>query len=137
MKATDGEMVKELNGTTDVLLVFVCGLRRCIRDTHELQAGLFSAVVTTFLSQSSRFLNTDYAQITANLIYELVRIQRAIATNSGLDGIPASRLAPDSVTHSRTDLWVNGLWLLSLTLSLLAALISVLAKQWIQVSTSA
>ncbi|KAL1697631.1 hypothetical protein GGG16DRAFT_107547 [Schizophyllum commune] len=116
-QVADGEMVKELNGTTDVLLVF---------------AGLFSAVVTTFLSQSSQSLNTDYAQITANLVYELVHIQRAIAANSRVDDVPVSGLTPNSTTHSKTDLWVNGLWLISLTLSLLAALISVLAKQWIQ-----
>ena len=94
-------------------------------------------MVTTFLSQSSQSLNTDYAQITANLVYELVHIQRAIAANSRVDDVPVSGLTPNSTTHSKTDLWVNGLWLLSLTLSLLAALISVLAKQWIQVSTSA
>ncbi|KAL1732098.1 hypothetical protein EV714DRAFT_207498, partial [Schizophyllum commune] len=95
-------------------------------------AGLFSAVVTTFLSQSSQSLNTDYAQITANLVYELVHIQRAIAANSRVDDVPVSGLTPNSTTHSKTDLWVNGLWLISLALSLLAALISVLAKQWIQ-----
>ncbi|KAL1676107.1 hypothetical protein EV122DRAFT_217023, partial [Schizophyllum commune] len=116
-QVADGEMVKELNGTTDVLLVF---------------AGLFSAVVTTFLSQSSQSLSADYAQITANLVYELVHIQRAIAANSQVNDVPVSKLTPASTTHSKTDLWVNGLWLISLTLSLLAALISVLAKQWIQ-----
>ncbi|KAL1713861.1 hypothetical protein EV715DRAFT_187809, partial [Schizophyllum commune] len=113
----DGEMVTGLNGTLDVLLVF---------------AGLFSAVVTTFVSQSSQKLDSDYAQITTSLVYELVLLQRAVATGASAGDIPEARLVPDSKTYHVADLWVNGLWLTSLTLALLTALISVLAKQWIQ-----
>ncbi|KAL1699569.1 hypothetical protein EV121DRAFT_216006, partial [Schizophyllum commune] len=112
----DGERVKALNGTLDVLLVF---------------AGLFSAVVTTFVAQSSQALNPDYTQITASLVYELVRMQRAAAVGSN-NPVPMSQLSFGSKTSERNDLWVNGLWLVSLTLSLLTALFSVLAKQWIQ-----
>ncbi|KAL1700337.1 hypothetical protein EV121DRAFT_174676, partial [Schizophyllum commune] len=110
----DEAMVKELNGTLDVLLVF---------------AGLFSAVVTTFVAQSSQALNPDYAQITASLIYtprvkskhalrnlkslvvyESVLMQRAI--RAGTSGeVPASSLNLASRTSQTTDLWVNGLWL--------------------------
>ena len=99
----------------------------------KLQAGLFSAVVTTFVSQSSQKLDSDYAQITASLVYELVLLQRAVATGASAGDIPEARLVPDSKTYHVADLWVNGLWLTSLTLALLTALISVLAKQWIQV----
>ncbi|KAI4522952.1 hypothetical protein K525DRAFT_197578 [Schizophyllum commune Loenen D] len=113
----DAEMVQGLNGTIDVLLIF---------------AGLFSAVVTTFVVQSSQALSPDYAQITASLIYELARIQRAIAAGTPVGDIPASELNFASETHTTGDLWVNGLWLTSLTFSLLTALICVLAKQWIQ-----
>ncbi|KAL1751544.1 hypothetical protein FB107DRAFT_221788, partial [Schizophyllum commune] len=112
----DGERVKALNGTLDVLLVF---------------AGLFSAVVTTFVAQSSQALNPDYTQITASLVYELVRMQRAAAVGSN-NPVPMSQLSFGSKTSETNDLWVNGLWLVSLTLSLLTALFSVLAKQWIQ-----
>ncbi|KAI5825470.1 hypothetical protein K523DRAFT_283056 [Schizophyllum commune Tattone D] len=112
----DGEMVRSLNGTLDVLLVF---------------AGLFSAVVTTFVAQSSQALSPDYAQITASLMYELVRIQRA-ATSGTPPDVPMSPLSFGSRTTQTTDLWVNGLWLTSLTFALLTALVSVLAKQWIQ-----
>ncbi|KAL1672402.1 hypothetical protein EV122DRAFT_195596, partial [Schizophyllum commune] len=112
----DGERVKALNGTLDVLLVF---------------AGLFSAVVTTFVAQSSQALNPDYTQITASLVYELVRMQRAAAVGSN-NPVPLSQLSFGSKTSEMNDLWVNGMWLVSLTLSLLTALFSVLAKQWIQ-----
>ncbi|KAL1699552.1 hypothetical protein EV121DRAFT_215994 [Schizophyllum commune] len=113
----DAEMVQGLNGTIDVLLIF---------------AGLFSAVVTTFVVQSSQALSPDYAQITASLIYELARIQRAMAAGTPVGDIPTSELTLASETHTTGDLWVNGLWLTSLTFSLLTALICVLAKQWIQ-----
>ncbi|TRM66678.1 hypothetical protein BD626DRAFT_565777 [Schizophyllum amplum] len=113
----DAEVVKGMNGTLDVLLVF---------------AGLFSAVVTTFVAQSSQALASDYTQITASLMYELVRLQRAMANGTPVDDVPMSRLSFDSRTHANTDVWVNGLWLTSLTFSLLTAFISVLAKQWLQ-----
>ncbi|KAI5892248.1 uncharacterized protein SCHCODRAFT_02625663 [Schizophyllum commune H4-8] len=112
----DTELVKGLNGTLDVLMVF---------------AGLFSAVVTTFVAQSSQALNPDYAQMTTSLLYELTRVQRAMATGAPINDIPEFQGAFTSKTYAMTDVWVNGLWLVSLTLSLLTALISVLAKQWI------
>ncbi|KAL1744709.1 hypothetical protein HDZ31DRAFT_37990 [Schizophyllum fasciatum] len=113
----DAEMVQGLNGTLDVLLVF---------------AGLFSGVVTTFVAQSSQALDPDYAQITASLMYELTRMQRAIATGIPIGDVPHSEYSLDSETHTVTDLWVNGLWLTSLVFSLSTAFMSVLAKQWLQ-----
>lgn len=113
----DAEMVRGMNGTLDVLLVF---------------AGLFSAVVTTFVAQSSQSLATDYAQITASLMYEFIRMQRAIANGTPAGDVPVSQLSFGSKTSGNTDVWVNGLWFTSLAFSLLTALISVLAKQWIQ-----
>ena len=107
------------------------------RLANTMQAGLFSAVVTTFVAQSSQALSPDYAQITASLIYELVLMQRAADSGSGEPSkVPMSPLSFNSKTHQPTDIWVNALWLVSLTLSLLTALMAVLAKQWIQVRAS-
>ncbi|KAL1705705.1 hypothetical protein EV121DRAFT_290222 [Schizophyllum commune] len=115
-QVADAKMTRGLQVTIDTLLVF---------------AGLFSAVVTTFVAQSSQKLDPDYAKITASLLNELVLLQRA--TRAGVTSeIPISQLSFDSETYRSTDLWVNGLWLTSLTLSLLTALLSVLAKQWIE-----
>ncbi|KAI5830384.1 hypothetical protein K523DRAFT_372222 [Schizophyllum commune Tattone D] len=107
----DTELVKGLNGTLDVLMVF---------------AGLFSAVVTTFVAQSSQALNplADYAQMTTSLLYELTRLQRAMATGASIEDIPDFQASSTPNTYALTDVWVNGLWLVSLTLSLLTALIS-------------
>ncbi|KAL1724933.1 hypothetical protein EV714DRAFT_222247, partial [Schizophyllum commune] len=121
-RVADGREMRGLKDTIDNLLIF---------------AGLFSAVVTTFVAQSSTKLEPDYAQITASLTYELVLRQRASAASSPADDVPLSQLSFDSETYKGTDLWVNGLWLTSLTMSLLIALAAVLARQWIQSFESA
>ncbi|KAK0442855.1 hypothetical protein EV421DRAFT_550850 [Armillaria borealis] len=113
----DANMVEESRDNVDVLLVF---------------AGLFSAVVTTFVAQTSQSLQPDYAAMSASLLYESVLIQRAIANGSSVNSITPSPLNP-SITFvpAITDVWVNGLWFTSLFLSLTTALVAVLVKQWL------
>ncbi|KAK0188936.1 hypothetical protein F5146DRAFT_1225613 [Armillaria mellea] len=89
----DLEMVEGWRDALDVLLVF---------------AGLFSAVVTTFVAQTSQSLQA--------------------ANGSLVNGIPHSDL---TFRPSVSDSWVNGLWFTSLSLSLSTALFAVLTKQWI------
>ncbi|KAK0493088.1 hypothetical protein EDD18DRAFT_1465003 [Armillaria luteobubalina] len=116
-KIHDARMVGESRDSVDVLLVF---------------AGLFSAVVTTFVAQTSQNLQTDYAQVSASLLFEMVLLQHAIANGSSLDNVPVSSLNPyTTFTPTTTDVWVNGLWFTSLSLSLATALVAVLMKQWL------
>ncbi|PBK83717.1 hypothetical protein ARMGADRAFT_666672 [Armillaria gallica] len=81
----DVNMVEESRDNVDVLLVF---------------AGLFSAVVTTFVVQTSQSLQPDYAAMSASLLYESVLVQRAITNGSRsmplplLPSIPPSLLFP-------------------------------------------
>ncbi|KAK0441436.1 hypothetical protein EV421DRAFT_1711789, partial [Armillaria borealis] len=113
----DANMVEESRDNVDVLLVF---------------AGLFSAVVTTFVVQTSQSLQPDYAAISASLLYESVLVQRAIANGSSADSIAPSPLNPTiTFVPATTDVWVNGLWFSSLFLSLTTALVAVLVKQWL------
>ncbi|PBK83085.1 hypothetical protein ARMGADRAFT_945368, partial [Armillaria gallica] len=113
----DANMVEESRDNVDVLLVF---------------AGLFSAVVTTFVAQTSQSLQPDYAAMTASLLYESVLVQRAIANGSSVDSIAPSPLNPTiAFVPATTDVWVNGLWFVSLFLSLTTALVAVLVKQWL------
>ncbi|KAK0475083.1 hypothetical protein IW261DRAFT_498810 [Armillaria novae-zelandiae] len=113
----DTRMVGESRDSVDVLLVF---------------AGLFSAVVTTFVAQTSQSLQADYAQVSATLLFEMVLIQRALANGSSLDNVPVSTLNPyTGFIPATTDVWVNGLWFTSLSLSLATALVAVLVKQWL------
>ncbi|KAJ7586312.1 hypothetical protein C8J56DRAFT_761525, partial [Mycena floridula] len=117
----DREMIEGWRDTIDVLLVF---------------AGLFSAVVTTFVVQTSQSLQPNYAEITASLMTELVSLQRSIATGVATNVVHSS-LDINSRTTSSSDIWVNALWIASLSFALGAALISVLVKQWLQHYTAA
>ncbi|KAJ7581598.1 hypothetical protein C8J56DRAFT_728174, partial [Mycena floridula] len=116
----DHEMIEGWRDTIDVLFVF---------------AGLFSAVVTTFVVQTSQALQPNYAMITASLMTEMVSLQRAMLTGNVID-VP-HLLDVNSMTTSRSDIWVNALWFASLSFALGAALLSVLVKQWLQHYVSA
>ncbi|EIM80213.1 uncharacterized protein STEHIDRAFT_68654, partial [Stereum hirsutum FP-91666 SS1] len=115
----DREMVDEWKDTVDTLLVF---------------AGLFSAVVTTFVAQTSQSLQVDYTQTTASLLTELVALQRAAAQGLSPSVVPASALnaSTQSAPASAIDRAVNGFWFTSLALSLSTALFCILVKQWAQ-----
>ncbi len=96
------------------------------------KAGLFSAVVTTFVAQTYQNLQVDYAAMSASLLYESVLVQRAIANGSSVSSIASSPLNPTiTFVPATTDVWVNGLWFTSLFLSLTTALVAVLVKQWL------
>ncbi|KAK0237151.1 hypothetical protein EDD85DRAFT_599515 [Armillaria nabsnona] len=115
--AFDIEMLEGWRDGLDVLLVF---------------AGLFSAVVTTFVVQTSQSLQVDYGQVTATLLFELIDVQRAAANGTLVNNIPRSDLTPFSNFHPTvSDSLVNGLWFTSLSFSLATALFTVLTKQWI------
>ncbi|KAF9042609.1 hypothetical protein BDZ89DRAFT_944117 [Hymenopellis radicata] len=113
----DDMMIAEYRDGLDVMLVF---------------AGLFSAVVTSFLVQVSQSLQADFIEMSAVLLHDLVSIQLAIAqgvpiANSTTPSLnPASAFSPDGI-----QVWINGLWVTSLTASLIVALATVLVKQWL------
>ncbi|KAK0189508.1 hypothetical protein F5146DRAFT_893051, partial [Armillaria mellea] len=113
----DAGMLEGWRDGLDVLLVF---------------AGLFSAVVTTFVVQTSQNLQVDYGQVTATLLFELIDVQRAAANGSLVNDVPRSNLTPFSdFRPAISDSLVNGLWFTSLSFSLATALFAVLTKQWI------
>ncbi|TFK98412.1 hypothetical protein BDV98DRAFT_494585, partial [Pterulicium gracile] len=114
----DSNMAENFKDTVDVILVF---------------AGLFSAVTTTLVTETSSALRRDYAQVCASLLVELIAIQRAVGSDGSPTIVPASLLNLTSPLEvSVTDRSVNGLWFTSLAFSLSTALIAVLIKQWIQ-----
>ncbi|KAK0193273.1 hypothetical protein F5146DRAFT_1029868 [Armillaria mellea] len=97
--------------TIDVLLVF---------------AGLFSAVLTIFVVQTSQSMQPDYNEASMLLLFEILK---ATTSNGSQISIPSS--PTDFFSPSRSDEWTNSLWFVSLTLSLITALVAVLVKQWI------
>lgn len=59
----------------------------------------------------------------------MISLQRAQENGTSFASIPP---ADASFTASRTDVWVNSLWFVSLALSLSTALLAVIAKQWLR-----
>ncbi|KAK7045548.1 hypothetical protein VNI00_007380 [Paramarasmius palmivorus] len=109
----DTAMLEGWNRSLDVLLVFT---------------GLFSAVLTTFIIQSYQVMIPDPADDTNALLSELILLQF-----NNTDNAPRARQILDAKeTSSRQIHWVNGLWFAALSCSLSNALISMLAKQWLQ-----
>ncbi|KAG6914475.1 hypothetical protein DXG01_017052 [Tephrocybe rancida] len=105
----DSSLTEGWNRGVDVLLVFT---------------GLFSAVLTTFIIQSFQLMVPDASETTNALLQKLIAFQ----TNSDQIVIPPPKQTPTPLQVT----WVNGLWFAALACSLSTALISMLAKQWLQ-----
>ena len=126
----------------DTLLVFVSLNPRCTAVAYELtflgpKAGLFSAVLTAFITQTYPMLQPDGMDTTNQLLAFSIHTQlRATGTTipdtlyptflSSAGNSPAT-FAP--LPESR---WINILFFLSLIFSLAAALFGILAKQWLR-----
>ncbi|KAK0217180.1 hypothetical protein IW262DRAFT_1276067, partial [Armillaria fumosa] len=107
----DANMLGEWRDTIDVLLVF---------------AGLFSAVLTTFVVQTSQRMQPDYSKASMLLLFEILK---ATVSNDSQISIPPCPTALSSPSYS--DVWMDTLWFVSLMLSLITALVAVLVKQWL------
>ncbi|KAH8822285.1 hypothetical protein DL96DRAFT_1819811 [Flagelloscypha sp. PMI_526] len=112
----DDDMLHGFRDTLDSLLVF---------------AALFSAVVTTLVAQTSTKLEPDHAQITSYLLVEQILLLRANGNLTAINAVPSSLLGPNAMTRSSTDVAINVLFFVSLSLSLSTALFSILVKQWL------
>ncbi|KZV77832.1 hypothetical protein EXIGLDRAFT_694450, partial [Exidia glandulosa HHB12029] len=113
--AHDNALLKTWNDTVGILLTF---------------AGLFSATVTSFVVASTSDLKPDPNAYIANLLLALGNATTASAF-AHLPAPPPVVAAPTSLTRV-----VNGLWFTSLFLSLAAALICILVKQWLDEYTA-
>ncbi|KAF8898302.1 hypothetical protein CPB85DRAFT_1565549 [Mucidula mucida] len=114
----DLERVADWRDGLDILLVF---------------AALFSAVVTTFVSQTCQNLQVDYAEVTRPSCsnHSMSSMPSSTHSEPHCTGIPPVPVSPFAFQSKPLDLWVNALWFTSLGLSLTTTLIAVLAKQWI------
>ncbi|PPQ71281.1 hypothetical protein CVT24_012335 [Panaeolus cyanescens] len=117
----DKAMMEGCNRNIDALLVFT---------------GLFSAVLTTFIIQSYQQMLPNSTDTTNLLLTQFLLTlttpnASTIATISQI--LKSSNGSEPSAIEIR---WVNGLWFAALSCSLSAALISMLAKQWLQMVPS-
>ncbi|KAJ7217770.1 hypothetical protein GGX14DRAFT_438234 [Mycena pura] len=102
-------MTEGWSRSIDVLLVFT---------------GLFSAVLTTFIIQSYQLMLPEATDTTNALLIQLINLQ--------FNGTNPAVLASTGKSTNRQIHWVNGLWFAALACSLSTALISMLAKQWLE-----
>lgn len=98
-----------------------------------MQAGLFSATVTTFLVASYPNLQPDPPTQTETLAEQSVFLLSLITAHLGAN---SSLLPPASPTHlegftpAASDVRINTCWSVSLVLSLTAALFATIVQQW-------
>ncbi|OCH84170.1 hypothetical protein OBBRIDRAFT_839909 [Obba rivulosa] len=110
IKEYDDETIQAWKEEIDMLLVF---------------AGLFSAVVTAFNIQFIQALEPDSAGMTVQL---LINISQQLNNQS----FPPSPINPNpSAGAASSSVRFNTLWFASLILSLAAASIGILVKQWL------
>ncbi|PVF97763.1 hypothetical protein CPB86DRAFT_873943 [Serendipita vermifera] len=103
----DGEMIKDWNDSLNTLLIFT---------------ALYSAVLTAFIIESMKLLEEDPAETTRDI---LLIISRQLANSS----FPA--FEPTTYETPQYAIVVNGLFFTSLSCALIAALLAVLALQWV------
>ncbi|OJT09204.1 hypothetical protein TRAPUB_14341, partial [Trametes pubescens] len=105
----DKETVQAWNTDLDAILIF---------------AALFSSVLTTFIIESYQSLRPDSTSTTLQAILYEIQVARNAST------LPPSP-TPQSFKPPASAIRVNIYWFSSLIISLATALITILAKQWV------
>ncbi|KAH8817825.1 hypothetical protein DL96DRAFT_1820558 [Flagelloscypha sp. PMI_526] len=98
----DHDMIQGFRETIDSLLVL---------------AGLFSAIVATFVAQTKQALKPDFAQLNLLVQLEQIALLRTGGNISAMRTVPISNITTDTPTYTTADLWINGLFFTSLSLS--------------------
>ncbi|KZV96326.1 hypothetical protein EXIGLDRAFT_671188, partial [Exidia glandulosa HHB12029] len=121
------EAWRKLNNLVEKYDKSLCESYREQIDTLLVFAGLFSAVVTAFAVESYQWLQEDPAERSAELLGQAVQLLSSLANQSIPTAPPRGSSLPDSATVR-----INVYWYMSLVLSLSAALVSILCKQWLR-----
>ncbi|KAG8792876.1 hypothetical protein FRC12_004604 [Ceratobasidium sp. 428] len=109
----DSELVDSKNKNLDMMLLF---------------ATLFSAILTAFIIESKNLLQQDSADLTVTLLLAIAQSQQRIELGTHQTSPSIERPSFSAPMSAR---WINGLWYTSLALSLSAALVAMLAKEWL------
>ncbi|KIP04113.1 hypothetical protein PHLGIDRAFT_76500, partial [Phlebiopsis gigantea 11061_1 CR5-6] len=103
-------------------------------DNLLLFATLFSAIVTAFVIQSYPSLQQSQGDTSAVLLARISLQLASFTVSSGFVNstmILDKTLAVEAGPGSR-EIWLNGLWFLSLTMSILTAFFGILVQQWLR-----
>ena len=128
----DKDRVEGVKEDIDALLVFVSYPDiDCNRILTAKQAGLFSAVVTTFTVESYKGLQGQPEDMAVQV---LLRISEQL-TSYTISGTFANSTITESeftpFVASKPTILINTLWSLSLVLALMTASLGILVKQWL------
>jgi hypothetical protein len=131
----DKDTIANWNQSMDVMLVFVRALHVNYNSFYLqfLKAGLFSAILTAFIIEFYKLLQSDPQQTAADLLLNITLTLQAVAMGQ----LPASSSSSSIVSAEdfivpTGVLWVNALWFTSLACSLGAAIAAMVIKQWLQ-----
>ncbi|KAF8593751.1 hypothetical protein BDV93DRAFT_404289, partial [Ceratobasidium sp. AG-I] len=113
-KEHDDELVDGKNKNLDMMLLF---------------ATLYSAILSAFLVESKKLLQQDPTEVSNGLLLLIAQSQQRLEQGRPQPTLEPVQLVTFSVSISAR--WINGLWFLSLALSLSAALVAMLAKEWL------
>ncbi|KEP47895.1 putative transmembrane protein [Rhizoctonia solani 123E] len=100
-------------------------------DTLLLFAALFSAILTAFLIESKDMLQQDPADVSAALLLIIAQSQQRMELGLPTPEESTMAVAMPDFTPPLSARWINGIWFMSLGLSLAAALIAMLGKEWL------
>jgi hypothetical protein len=107
------------------LFVFPTHSHQFISLNIDLQAGLFTAIVTAFTVESYKWLQPDPMDVNNRLLLALSQQMANASTPAATD--PSIGFEP-----TQAAVRINCFWFLSITVSLTAGVIGILCKQWMR-----
>ncbi|KAG8703091.1 hypothetical protein FRC08_003079 [Ceratobasidium sp. 394] len=114
-KVWDADMVDGWNNSLDLILIF---------------AALFSAISTAFVIESSKTLQPDPTETSAQTLSLISQTLLAMANTQPGSAFNFTPPEPSPFVAPTSAVWVNTLWFLSLSLSVAVSLIAMLGKGW-------
>jgi hypothetical protein len=131
LKNHDVAMIRSHTEEVDTMLILVCAPLRSLPAllSVEVQAGLFSAVLTSFVTEAYTQLQPDNTQLSARILLDISRQLENLSSNAPA---PASSISLTDFTPASSVVAMNVLWFASLILSLSVALLGFAVKEWLR-----
>ena len=129
----DKERIEDVKEDVDTLLVFVSRLTpsRYTLVLHPYdQAGLFSAVITAFVLESYKNLQSQADDTTAQILQQITIQLSSLTISGGFLNSTLQPISPSVFSVRPPAILVNTLWSLSLVIALMTASLGILVKQW-------
>lgn len=99
-----------------------------------IQAGLFSAILAAFVIEAIKLLQADSSGASLDVLIQISQQLRSLTiTGRSINSthIPLA-FPPNAFVPASSPVWLNALWFVALVLSLVAASLGMLIKQWLR-----